>query len=305
MMYGKNYEGKQIRGGITVEMIIMQNKKVSCVITTWNKKKDLKENLESIRKQTYRNIEIIVVDNHSTDSSIEMVRKEFPEVKLIMMPDSSYGACETFNIGFTNATGEYIAILDDDVILSPDWVEKIVKKFEKEPEDTAMIATKIIDPLGLMWPSEDKADEEFYCGNFIGAGAMIKKGALEKTRYYPKEYFIYWNEEELAAQLLSKGYKIKCFPDVETYHRGNPSQRMTKRRFYFEVRNRLWTFWMHEPINKMIEKTFMHLRGYFLRSLRDRYITTYIRGVIDAIKGLPNCIRNRAVVDSPDWEIKG
>jgi len=277
---------------------------VSVVIVNWNRKDDLRECLESIRNQTYKNIEIIVVDNHSTDGSIKIVRKEFPEVKLIVMPDSSYGACETFNIGFANATGEYIAILDDDVMLSPDWIEKIVKKFETEPKDTAMIATKIIDPLGLMWPSENNADKEFYCGNFIGAGAMIKREALEKTRYYPKEYFIYWNEEELAAQLLSKGYKIKYFPEVKTYHKGHRSQRMTKRRFYFFVRNRLWTFWMHESMKKLIKKTFTHL-GYFLSSLGYRYITTYIKGVIDAIKGLPDCIRNREVVDSPYWEIKG
>jgi GT2 family glycosyltransferase len=246
-----------------------------------------------------------VVDNHSRDGTVKMVQTEFPGAKLIIMPDSFYGACETFNIGFANAVGEYIAILDDDVVLfCPYWTEKIIKKFECEPENTAIIATKIIDPLGLMWPSEKNSNKEFYCGNFIGAGVIIKTEALKKTRYYPKEYFIYWNEEELSAQILARGYKIKYFPEVETYHKGNRNQRMTKRRLYFEVRNRLWTFWMHESKREIIKKTAAHLYAYFLSSLRSKYVFSYIKGIIDAVMGLPGCIRNRETIDSPYWGIK-
>ncbi|MBO3832056.1 MAG: glycosyltransferase [Candidatus Brockarchaeota archaeon] len=91
------------------------------------------------------------------------------------MPDSSYGACEEFNIGFANATGEYIAVLDDDNLLPSNWIENILKKFEEESEDVAVIATKIVEPEGSTWPFREWSDKEFYCGFFSGAGVMIKK----------------------------------------------------------------------------------------------------------------------------------
>ena len=85
---------------------------VSAVISAWNRREDLRENLVALYDQTHPLAEIIVVDNHSTDGSVEMVKDEYSEVNLIEMPDSSKGACETFNIGFKAARNELVLILD-------------------------------------------------------------------------------------------------------------------------------------------------------------------------------------------------
>jgi GT2 family glycosyltransferase len=237
---------------------------VSIVIVTWNRKNGVINLLRSIQNNTYKDVEVIVVDNHSTDGTVKEIRSNFPWVKLIVMPDSSYGACEEFNIGFPNAIGKYIAVLDDDSMLPPNWIENAVKKFEGEPEDVAVLATKIVEPSGLSWPSKDKMNKEFYCGFFSGAGTIIRRSALKKTRGYPKEYFIFGNEDELAAQFLSKGYKIKYFPEVTTYHRfgseyRKSSSRLAKKVFYYYMRNRLWTIWMHESRGRLVKKTIGHL----------------------------------------------
>ena len=89
----------------------------TAVISTWNKKDVVRENLESLRAQTLPFAQIVVVDNASTDGTAEMVAADFPEVRLIQMPHSRYGACETFNIGFASASTPLIAILDDDITL--------------------------------------------------------------------------------------------------------------------------------------------------------------------------------------------
>jgi glycosyltransferase involved in cell wall biosynthesis len=75
----------------------------SAVVSTWNKKDDVRENLRSLPAQTRPFAEIVVVDNASRDGTAEMVAREFPEVRLIVMPHDRYGACETFNIGFASA----------------------------------------------------------------------------------------------------------------------------------------------------------------------------------------------------------
>ena len=106
---------------------------VSLVISVWNRCDDLRENLAAIFKQTVPAHEVIVVDNHSEDGSAAMVTQEFPQVRLIRMPHSRYGACETFNIGFASASGEYTGILDDDVILPPDFIERMLAEFSTEP----------------------------------------------------------------------------------------------------------------------------------------------------------------------------
>ena len=115
---------------------------VSLVISVWNRKDDLRENLAAIREQTVKPLEVIVVDNNSSDGTPEMVIEEFPEVHLIRMPHSDYGACETFNVGFSSARGEYTGILDDDVILPKDFVARMMEEFEAEPDTTVLLSPK-------------------------------------------------------------------------------------------------------------------------------------------------------------------
>ena len=92
---------------------------VTAVISAWNKFKDVRANLLGIRAQARPFDDVVVVDNHSSDGTAEMIRADFPEVRLVVMPNSAYGACETFNVGFSTALTDYIAILDDDVVLTP------------------------------------------------------------------------------------------------------------------------------------------------------------------------------------------
>ncbi|MCA8972642.1 MAG: glycosyltransferase family 2 protein, partial [Planctomycetes bacterium] len=106
----------------------------------WNRKDDLRENLQSCFAQTVPATEVIVVDNCSHDGTPEMVRAEFPAVKLVCMPHSDYGACETFNVGFASAGGDFVGILDDDVILPPDFIERMLAEFAAEPETTAVLS---------------------------------------------------------------------------------------------------------------------------------------------------------------------
>ena len=124
---------------------------VSLVISVWNRKEDLRENLATIRQQTVPADQVIVVDNDSSDGTPEMVIEEFPEVQLIRMPHSQYGACETFNVGFSSAKGDFVGILDDDVILPVTFVEHMLQKFAEEPDTTAILSPKVVEPEMPEW----------------------------------------------------------------------------------------------------------------------------------------------------------
>jgi len=270
---------------------------VSIVIVNWNRKDDLKECLESIRKQTYTNIEIIVVDNHSTDGTIEMIRKEFPEVKLIVMPDSSYGACETFNIGFANATGEYVVIMDNDALLEKDWIEKSVKEFEND-EALGCVAGRVLnyytkEDWGFWLYGLDDAwkDKEFYTTVFVGCSTIIRKEIINKTGGYPTDYFLYWNEAALGAEIVNAGYKIKYVPNIIAHHKVSQTQRPGKKGYYYGVRNGYWYYWKYYPSGLALKHTLIHLIKSCYGGVKHPF--TFIKAHLDAIKKLPTIIKNR------------
>ena len=215
---------------------------VSLVISVWNRKDDLRENLLAIRAQTRPAEEVIVVDNCSHDGTPEMVRSEFPEVKLICMPHSRYGACETFNVGFASAGGEFVGILDDDVVLPKDFVERMLAKFATEPETTAILSPKVLEPEMPDWYKDSPlVNEERYLATFRGCGSMARHEAIRKAGYYDIRFFIFGNERDLTTRLLNLGYRAKAVPGIEVFHKAPFGMRHGRRSLYFHVRN----FWLY------------------------------------------------------------
>lgn len=215
---------------------------VSLVISVWNRKDDLRENLQAIERQTRKAEQVIVVDNDSTDGTPEMVLEEFPHVQLIRMPHSGYGACETFNIGFSSARGDFVGILDDDVVLPPTFVADMVEKFATEPETTAILSPKVIEPEMPEWYRDSEAvNTERYLSTFRGCGSMARAGAIRKAGWYDIRFFIFGNERDLTTRLLNLGYRVKMFPTVEVFHKAPFGMRHGKRSLYYHVRN----FWLY------------------------------------------------------------
>ncbi len=215
---------------------------VSLVISVWNRQADLRDNLRAIEAQTVQPDEVIVVDNCSKDGTPEMVRAEFPRVKLICMPHSAYGACETFNVGFASAGGEFVGILDDDVVLGPRFVEDMLAKFATEPETTAILSPKVIEPEMPDWYKNSPAvNTERYLATFRGCGSMARHAAIRKAGYYDIRFFIFGNERDLTTRLLNQGYRVKTVPSIEVFHKAPFGMRHGKRSLYYHVRN----FWLY------------------------------------------------------------
>lgn len=235
---------------------------MSAVISSWNKIEDVRKNLDAIRKQTVPFDEVVLVDNASSDGTAEMVRKEYPEVKLVVMPHSKYGACETFNLGFSTAQYPLIAILDDDVVLEPDWVEKIVAKFKTEPETTAILSTKVVEPEMPDWYKDHpEVNRERYMATFRGCGSVGRREVLEKAGYYDEKFFIYGNERDLTSRILNLGYRVKQYPEVVTFH-GTPfGMKMGKRSLYFHVRNLWWYLFKYVAFTDIVKFWFRMVFG--------------------------------------------
>ena len=105
---------------------------ISVIIVNWNKADLLDNCLKSLQKQTYKDFEVIVVDNGSTDGSVDLIKKVYPEVRLILLPENR-GFSIGNNTGIKNSTSEYIALLNNDAEAHPEWLERMYLALKSNP----------------------------------------------------------------------------------------------------------------------------------------------------------------------------
>lgn len=298
---------------------------VAAVMTSFNKRRDVRLNLEAQRRQTVRFDRIVVVDNASSDGTQEMIRAEFPEVTLIEMPDASYGACETFNLGFASAGTELVAILDDDVVLPDDWLERMLERLAREPDTTAMISSNVIEPGMPDWYLQHPAvTTERYMATFRGCATLARHDVIARAGYYDRRFFIYGNERDLSCRVLNLGYRILQYPAVAVHH-GTPfGMKKGARSLYFHVRN----LWLYLFKNVAWSDVLRFVGGQLLAPLRRKKagrteaadavgtigfgstvrqtkggLWICVKATLAAFANLPYCLRRRRVCRHPDFRL--
>jgi len=209
---------------------------VSFLIITYNRKDDLTEVMNCLLKQTYQPLEIIVVDNNSTDGTDKVFDRMFdlPHIRYFKMSEN-LGVSGGRNVAIKKATGEILITIDDDAILEdPEATTKIVKKFSEEPY-VGVLAFKIVNYFSgklqkNAFPCRDKKrdpDREFETTWFIGAGHAIRREVYETVGIY-RDYWPWGSEEyDLALQTVNLGFKIVYFPKVVVRHKISPAGRIS------------------------------------------------------------------------------
>jgi len=265
--------------------------RISIVITTWNRKTVLREILSNIQGIDYPDYEVIIVDNHSADGTVEMIRKEFSSVRIIVMPASEYGPCEAMNIGFANASGEYIVVLDDDSCIEKDALKKMAGLFLDNPQ-VGIITFHIFTAEGIDWTK----DLPFKMTTFNGCAAGIRSSVLARAGVYSRDFFTYINENDLSIRALEAGFDIIYAREIIAYHKWSPLNRNNKRLIFFKVRNGLW-FVMKYFSGKNLSIGILRIIIPFLyASVREGAFFFYIKAVFSAFFNLPAVIKKRHVV---------
>lgn len=263
---------------------------VSIVTICWNRKADICESLSKIREIDYSNMEVIVVDNASEDGTQETIEREFPEVRLIKMFRNI--GIEAYNIGFKNAKGEYIIILDDDSFPQKDAVQRMVDKFRRDSK-LGMVAFDVRNFYNYDDVKNEEYDEreqvlqetaavaEDYLLAFNGAGAGVRRELLERVGFYPEEFFLYWNEQDTAFRILNTGYKIQFFSDVVSYHKYSPKNRDSWRAPFYYARNAFWLVWKNYPLDMALKLTLKMIYDCFYFSMEQKTLI-YIKAMFSA-----------------------
>lgn len=273
---------------------------VSIVSICFNRREDIIESLKKIREIDYDNLEIILVDNNSTDGTDMQVEEEFKEVNLIKLDDNiGIGA---YNIGFKKAKGKYIVIIDDDLFPHKEAISRMVNKFEKN-EKLGVVAFDVrnfykYDEVTMEEIKEENtaAESTHYIMAFNGAGAGVRRELLEEVGFYPEEFFLYWNEQDTAFRILDKGYEIKFYSDCISYHKYSPKNRESLRAPFYYTRNAFWLIWKNYSFKKSIALTFKMIKNCFYYSMEQRTFI-YLKAFIFAFKDSYKLKKKRKVVD--------
>lgn len=197
-------------------------------------------------QQTYQEKEIFFIDNNSRDHSVEVVKKHFPRLQCILN-EKNIGYSRAANQSIYKAQGKYVMVMNIDIILNNDYIEKIVKYMEKEKNIAASSGkllkydtekkqkTNIIDSTGLYCyrnrriidrgqGSEDKGqyDKEEEIFGITGACPIYRKSALESIKieneYFDEDFFMYKEDIDISWRLRLKGWKIFYIPSAVAYH---------------------------------------------------------------------------------------
>lgn len=265
---------------------------VSIIILSWNRKNEILKTLEDLKQQTYKNFEIIVVDQASTDETPEAIEEIFPDVKIIRL-HKNFGVPGGRNVGAANAKGRILVFLDNDASLDNKALEVVVERFSKEDKlgiigfQILNATTKKLDLSSWAYQKVKIKDEdtEFYTYTFCGGASAIKKEILKKIGYYWDELFWGWEEMGLSIRVLDAGYKILYLPSVIVNHRISEEKKTNSSLAEcIRLKNSLWVSWRYMPISYSIMESIIRMPVYFIKAIRYRCILKMITYFLSSFK---------------------
>ena len=207
---------------------------VTINILSFNRRDEVRRTLAGLyRELDYprERFEVIVVDNASSDGTKEMVRAEFPHVRLIVN-DVNTGIAG-WNRGFENGRGDYFLVLDDDSAPVSGLKEAI--RFLQQNPGTGILACRIV---GGPFTTGFLTHLQEWSG-FIGCGAIIRKSVIEAVGGFADWLFLYTHEFEFGIRCLDRGIAIKYFADCVVHHRAAALNRSSRRLVSYSTRNEL------------------------------------------------------------------
>ncbi len=262
-------------------------KKTSVVILNWNGAKLLRQFLPTVLKDTQsEDCEVVVADNNSSDNSVEVMRQEFPNVKLILL-DKNYGFAEGYNRALQQIDTKYIILLNSDVETSANWLNPLIDHLEENPE-TAALQPKIlsyanksmfeyagaaggfIDRYGypfcrgriLHVLEEDRGQYDKPIEVFWATGACLcmRRADYMEAGGLDSDFFAHMEEIDLCWRLLSRGKKIFCLPQSTVYHVGGASlDSESPRKVHLNFRNNLLMIYKNASRYRLIEMQLMRV----------------------------------------------
>lgn len=258
-------------------------KKVAVVILNYNGSKFLRKFLPLVIKHTANDAEIWVADNNSLDGSVDIMREEFPDIKLIENPLNG-GFATGYNMALKQIEADYYVLLNSDIEVTENWINPVIKLMESDPKiaacqpkildynkqtdfEYAGAAGGFIDKYGYPFcrgrvfqsleKDEDQYDDAIEVFWASGACLFVKADLYHKFDGLDDDFFAHMEEIDFCWRLKNNGYKIMFCPSSKVYHVGGGTlPKSSPRKTYLNFRNNFALLYKNLPANRLF-KTFV------------------------------------------------
>jgi GT2 family glycosyltransferase len=291
---------------------------VSIIIVNWNGSSLLDECLSALVVQSYRNLEVIFIDNGSTDDSLAFVREKYPSLITIAL-DSNRGFTGGNIAGYEATKGDYIVLLNNDACLCERWLEYMVDAIESDPgigfcsSKIIIAGTNLIDSVGDCFTTAftgtkigEHEDESNYCVRRFVPGAcaaavIYKREMLNDIGFLDDDFFLNHEDTDLNMRAWLAGWKCLFVPEAVAYHKVSASiGALSDTSVYYFARNNVWVWLKNVPLGLMIRNLPQRLIYEVCSSaffcLKSGMWRPYLGGKWDALLGVPRMLRKRRSV---------
>lgn len=296
--------------------------KLSVIIPNWNGKHLLKICLPSLKKQTFKNFEVVIVDNGSKDGSIEYIEKYYPEIKLIKL-ENNIGFAPAVNLGLKICVGEMMVLLNNDTEVDKNCLQNLLKVANKK--DIGFVAAKILNFKNrkLIDSAGDYIDAVGHADNngrgetdgtkfstpgplFLATagGSLFKREVFEKIGFFDHEYFAYMEDVDFCLRAQLNGIKGWYEPSAVIYHiHKATSSKNPGFTEYLQYRNMTLTVLKNFP-KELFLKDLNWLKVLLVNINTIRYLATigYLKEALKAewyiLKNLPRILKKRSEIQN-------
>ena len=256
--------------------------KIAIVILNWNGVKLLEEFLPSVVNFSEDN-PIYIIDNNSSDESVLYVRNNYTKVKVISL-DKNYGFAEGYNKGLKEVEEEYVCIINNDILVTENWLDPIRKKIKKHPESIIQPTildinnTEYFEYAGASGGFIDKYGYPFCRGRIFntlekdigqysnsrvfwasGACFFISKKIFYKIGGFDKSFFAHMEEIDLCWRAFNLGYNSYSVTSSKVFHVGAATIKKNSRKTYLNYKNSLIMLTKNLPLKSLLSTLFIRL----------------------------------------------
>jgi GT2 family glycosyltransferase len=306
---------------------------VSVIIVNWNGREYLPACLDSLRGQSFRDFEVIIVDNGSSDGSRELLQASYPWVIVVPL-SSNTGFAGGNNAGFVMSRGMYVVTLNNDTRVEPAWLAELVAAAETGP-DVGMVASRIcswddpdlIDSLGVAVCRDGMSRGSRRRSSVSGlslakcedilfpsaCAALYRRDMIEQIGFFDDDFFAYCEDTDLGLRGRLAGWRAVLARDAVVYHRYSRSGgEFSSFKLYLVERNHFWAAMKSFPVGMLLALPFWTMVRYLVQARLVLYskgagaqfrtapasalLKALVRGVCDAARGLPHLVRKRRLV---------
>jgi GT2 family glycosyltransferase len=210
------------------------------VIPNWNGERFLSTCLGSLRRQSLEDFDTVLVDNGSTDGSVAFVSRSFPEVRVLPLGENG-GFSVAVNAGIRASRTEYVALLNNDTEVDPDWLRALVRAADSYPE-AGSFASKLVDfndrgildgagdvlrrsglpyRLGHGEPDRGQYDEVTFVFGACAGAAMYRRSMLDEIGLFDEDFWANCEDGDLSFRAQLAGYRCLFVPGSVVYHMGS------------------------------------------------------------------------------------